>query len=149
MGYGLYCLDIPFWSIFAVISDDPQKRTKLVTAANLGVFTGIGIVGSLVPLLVGLFGQSSLADGYFFAVIAIMAVGYAFMMFGYSTIKKRVTPAASEKISMKDVFKNLLSNKHLFKILAVFFLNLFMNIVTRKSWSASFLSISSPATSSS
>lgn len=121
--------DIPFWSISAVISDDPQKRTNLVTAANLGVFAGIGIVGSLMPLLVGIFGQNSLADGYFYAVIVIMLVGYAFMMFGHSTIKERVEPAAGEKVSMKDVFQNLLVNKHLFKILAVFFLNLFMNIV--------------------
>lgn len=30
---------------------------------------------------------------------------------------------------MKDVFKNLLVNRHLFKMLAIFFLNLFMNIV--------------------
>ncbi len=121
--------DIPFWSISAVISDDPQKRTNLVTAANLGVFAGIGMVGSLVPLLVGLFGQQSLADGYFFAVILIMFVGYGFMMFGHSTIKERVEPSQGEKVTMKDVFKNLLVNRHLFKMLAIFFLNLFMNIV--------------------
>lgn len=121
--------DIPFWSISAVISDDPQRRTNLVTAANLGVFVGIGMVGSLVPLLVGVFGQNSLADGYFWAVVVIMVVGYGFMMFGHSTIKERVEPAAGEKVSMRDVFKNLLVNRHLFKILAIFFLNLFMNIV--------------------
>ncbi len=121
--------DIPFWSISAVISDDPQNRTNLVTAANLGVFAGIGIVGSLVPLLVGLFGKGDLANGYFMAVVVIMLIGYGFMMFGHSTIKERVEPSQGEKIAMKDVFKNLLVNKHLFKMLAIFFLNLFMNIV--------------------
>lgn len=119
--------DIPFWSVSAVITNDPQTRTSLVTAANLGVFAGIGMVGSLVPLLVGLFGQESLADGYFMAVI--MIAGYAFMMFGATTIRERVEPSAGEKVTMKDVFRNLLVNRHLFKMLAIFFLNLFMNIV--------------------
>ncbi|WP_294730275.1 MFS transporter [uncultured Faecalibaculum sp.] len=121
--------DIPFWSISAVITNDPQTRTNLVTAANLGVFAGIGMVGSLVPLLVGLFGQGSLATGYFVAVIIIMLAGYGFMMFGHSTIRERVEPSAGEKVTMKDVFKNLMVNRHLFKMLAIFFLNLFMNIV--------------------
>ena len=121
--------DIPFWSVSAVITNDPQTRTSLVTAANLGVFAGIGMVGSLVPLLVGLFGQESLADGYFMAVILIMVAGYAFMMFGANTIRERVEPSAGEKVTMKDVFRNLLVNRHLFKMLAIFFLNLFMNIV--------------------
>ncbi|WP_286139348.1 glycoside-pentoside-hexuronide (GPH):cation symporter [Faecalibaculum rodentium] len=121
--------DIPFWSVSAVITNDPQTRTSLVTAANLGVFAGIGMVGSLVPLLVGLFGQESLADGYFMAVILIMVAGYAFMMFGATTIRERVEPSAGEKVTMKDVFRNLLVNRHLFKMLAIFFLNLFMNIV--------------------
>lgn len=121
--------DIPFWSVSAVITNDPQTRTSLVTAANLGVFAGIGMVGSLVPLLVGLFGQESLADGYFMAVILIMIAGYAFMMFGANTIRERVEPSAGEKVTMKDVFRNLLVNRHLFKMLAIFFLNLFMNIV--------------------
>ena len=121
--------DIPFWSVSAVITNDPQTRTSLVTAANLGVFAGIGMVGSLVPLLVGLFGQESLADGYFMAVILIMIAGYAFMMFGATTIRERVEPSAGEKVTMKDVFRNLLVNRHLFKMQAIFFLNLFMNIV--------------------
>lgn len=121
--------DIPFWSISAVITNDPQTRTNLVTAANLGVFAGIGMVGSLVLLLVGLFGQGSLATGYFVAVIIIMLAGYGFMMFGHSTIRERVEPSAGEKVTMKDVFKNLMVNRHLFKMLAIFFLNLFMNIV--------------------
>ena len=121
--------DIPFWSVSAVITNDPQTRTSLVTAANLGVFAGIGMVGSLVPLLVGLFGHESLADGYFMAVILIMIAGYAFMMFGATTIRERVEPSAGEKVTMKDVFRNLLANRHLFKMLAIFFLNLFMNIV--------------------
>ncbi|WP_300903748.1 MFS transporter [Faecalibaculum rodentium] len=121
--------DIPYWSVSAVITNDPQTRTSLVTAANLGVFAGIGMVGSLVPLLVGLFGQESLADGYFMAVILIMIAGYAFMMFGATTIRERVEPSAGEKVTMKDVFRNLLVNRHLFKMLAIFFLNLFMNIV--------------------
>ncbi|SCH45718.1 MULTISPECIES: MFS transporter [unclassified Romboutsia] len=121
--------DIPFWSLSAVISDDPQERTSLVTAANLGVFAGIGIVGSVLPPLVIMFGKGDLSKGYLLGVIAIMVVGYAFMMFGYSTIRERVEPSKAEKVAVKDVVNTLKANKHLFKMLIIFFMNLFMNIV--------------------
>ncbi len=121
--------DIPFWSLSAVISDNPQERTSLVTAANLGVFAGIGIVGSVLPPLVVLFGRGIASKGYLLGVAVIMLVGYAFMMFGYSTIKERVEPTQAEKVTKEDVINTLKTNKHLFKMLGVFSLNLFMNIV--------------------
>lgn len=121
--------DIPFWSLSAVISDDPQERTSLVTAANLGVFAGIGIVGSVLPPLVIMLGRGDLSKGYLLGVVAIMIVGYAFMMFGYSTIKERVEPTKAEKVTKADVVNTLKANKHLFKMLIIFFMNLFMNIV--------------------
>jgi Na+/melibiose symporter-like transporter len=82
-----------------------------------------------MPILVAALGQGNLKQGYLFAVILLMIIGYGFMMFGHSTIKERVVPNSAEKNSMKDVFKSLMANKHLFKMLAIFFLNLFMNIV--------------------
>ena len=74
-------------------------------------------------------GKGDLSKGYLFGVAAIMIVGYAFMMFGYTTVKERVEPSASEKITASDVVNTLKANKHLFKMLIIFFMNLFMNIV--------------------
>lgn len=121
--------DIPFWSLSAVISKDTQVRTTLITAANLGVFAGMGAVGILLPLLISLFGHRSEACGYFWGVLLLMAVAFLLMMFGHATIKERVEPARAEKITIKEVFLVLKSNTWLFWMLIVFFMNIFMNIV--------------------
>lgn len=121
--------DIPFWSLSAVISNQPEERTKLITVANLGVFGGIGMVGIILPPLAVILGKGNMRMGYLAGVIISMIIGYAFMLYGYKNIKERVKPAKAEKVMLKDVMQSLKSNNHMFKVLSIFFLNIFMNIV--------------------
>ncbi len=122
--------DVSFWSASTVISDDSQERTKLITAANIGVFAGIGFAGALVPWVSNLFTNVSPSLNAFFTVLFAMAlVLLPFTLVGSRQLKERVESAPSEKITIKQIIKNLKTNKPLRFILAVYFLNIGMNIV--------------------
>ncbi|WP_051258373.1 MFS transporter [Atopococcus tabaci] len=123
--------DIPFWSIAAVISKNGQDRTNLLTTANLGVYGGQGLVGFVVPLMVGMFRNNNFAadTSYLLTVSVIMVVAYFLMLFGYKNVKERVDTKRDEKVKVSDLIDSLKANNYLFKILLIFFLNIFMNIV--------------------
>ncbi len=121
--------DIPFWSLSAVMTEKAEERTKFVTMANVGVFAGIGLAGILVPPLVGVFKDKDPSIAYLMAVIIIMAMGYGFMMYGYAHTKERIQHSTSEKNTKKDVINSLKNNPHMFKVLLIFFFNIFMNVI--------------------
>ncbi|CAM4085386.1 MFS transporter [Lederbergia lenta] len=122
--------DIPFWSLSTVISKNGQDRTKLLTVANLGVYGGIGMVGFLVPILIATFNKNYTPSvSYLITVGIIMVAAYILMFIGYKYTKERVVPEHNEKVTFKDVIESAKVNKYMFKILLVFFLNIFMNIV--------------------
>ena len=122
--------DIPFWSLSTVISKNGQDRTKLLTVANLGVYGGIGMVGFLVPILLATFNKNYTPSvSYLITVGIIMVAAYILMLIGYKYTKERVVPEHNEKVTFKDVIESAKVNKYMFRILLVFFLNVFMNIV--------------------
>ena len=122
--------DIPFWSLSTVISKNGEDRTKLLTVANLGVYGGIGMVGFLVPILLATFNKNYTPSvSYLITVGIIMVAAYILMLIGYKYTKERVVPEHNEKVTFKDVIESAKVNKYMFRILLVFFLNVFMNIV--------------------
>ena len=122
--------DIPFWSLSTVISKKGEDRTKLLTVANLGVYGGIGMVGFLVPILLATFNKNYTPSvSYLITVGIIMVAAYILMLIGYKYTKERVVPEHNEKVTFKDVIESAKVNKYMFRILLVFFLNVFMNIV--------------------
>lgn len=119
--------DVPFWSMSAVMSQDPQERTKLVTYANLGVFAGIGIPTLLFTPLAEFLGGGNLDDGFFYAVVALSLLMLPLMYIGFRNTKERVEPP-KEKVRIRDALKIVKGNKPMLIILAVFFCNVFVNI---------------------
>ncbi len=119
--------DVPFWSMSAVMSQDSQERTKLVTFANLGVFVGIGIPTLLFAPLAGFLGQGNLEKGYLYAAIVLMLIGLPFMLNGYKNTKERVKPPKT-KVKLSDAVQAIKSNKPMFAVLATFFCNIFIMI---------------------
>ncbi|WP_147803671.1 MFS transporter [Alkalicoccus halolimnae] len=119
--------DVPFWSMSAVMSQNPQERTKLVTYANLGVFVGIGIPTLLFTPLAEFLGGGSLNDGFFYAVILLSLCMLPLMYIGFRNTKERVEPP-KEKVRIRDALKIVKGNKPMFIMLATFFCNVFVNI---------------------
>jgi sugar (glycoside-pentoside-hexuronide) transporter len=120
--------DVPFWSMSAVMTIDTQERTKLISAANLGVFGGIGAAALLLTPLLEVVGNIYPSQKYLIAVSIIMLMALPLMFLGYKNTKERVVPV-TEKVKLREVFATVKSNNHMFKVLFIFFNNVFMNIV--------------------
>lgn len=122
--------DIPFWSLSTVISKDGQARTNLITTANLGVFSGIGMVGLVLPLMLASFRQHQSAQAsYLIAVVILMAIGFILMELGYKFTKERVVAQKTEKLSASEIWSAVKANKYMLIILLLFFLKVAMEMV--------------------
>lgn len=125
--------DVSFWSISTVISSISQQRTKLITMGNLGVFGGIGLAGALLPFAKNQLQKWFSIDinmQYVLGVVLIMfLMTVPFSILGSKVLKERVKPKDTGKMTFKQVFEVLKSNKPLRIILIIYFLNIFMNIV--------------------
>ena len=122
--------DIPFWSLSTVISKDGQSRTNLLTTANLGVFGGIGAVGFIFPLMLSYFKQNNEpTTSYLISVVILMVFAYICMLIGYRFTKERVVSDSHEKVTTKDIIDSVKANKYMLKILIIFFLKIFMEMV--------------------
>ncbi|KGP89976.1 sodium:galactoside symporter [Pontibacillus chungwhensis BH030062] len=119
--------DVPFWSLSSVMSQDTQQRTKLITFANMGVFTGIALSPTIFIPLTKWLGGGDTGQGYLLATIALMAIALPIMLNGFKNTKERVEPPKS-KVKFSDGLRALKANKPMFAILVVFFCNVFMNI---------------------
>lgn len=122
--------DVSFWSASTVISSDSQERTKLITAANIGVFAGIGFAGAAVPIISSQFNNFAPNITTIFTVAIMMVfILLPFTLAGSRQLKERVMSTSTEKVTFKKIAENLKSNKPLRFILVIYFLNFAMNIV--------------------
>ncbi len=122
--------DVSFWSASTVISSDSQERTKLITAANIGVFAGIGFAGAAVPIISSKFSHMAPNINAMLTVtLMVVFLLLPFTLIGSRQLKERVIAKTGEKITFKKIAQNLKSNKPLRFILVIYFLNFAMNIV--------------------
>ncbi|MCP4179361.1 MAG: MFS transporter [bacterium] len=121
--------DVPFWSMSAVMSENTQERTKLVTFANLGVVVGMSIPTMAFVYIASLVSSSNEGIGYFGATVILCIIGFFLMNIGYRFTKERVKPS-TEKIRIRDTIKSIRSNKPMFLVLLAFFCTVFYNVAT-------------------
>lgn len=122
--------DIPFWSLSTVISKDGQARTNLITTANLGVFSGIGMVGLVLPLMLSAFKHNhSPQSSYLISIAILMAIGFILMEIGYKFTKERVVARKAERYHASDIWAAVKANKYMLIILILFFLKVAMEMV--------------------
>ncbi|RTL00853.1 MAG: MFS transporter [Proteobacteria bacterium] len=119
--------DVPFWSMSAVMTNDPQERSRLVSYAGLAVSVGVAIPLLVFPLLLDL----TVAGSFNYAISSaiLMFAAFFLMNFGYRHTRERVVNH-SEKITIRQVFSTVGQNKPLFIVLLAFFTNLFSNVAS-------------------
>ncbi|SES05888.1 MFS transporter [Salisediminibacterium halotolerans] len=119
--------DVPYWSLSSVMTQESKQRTKLITFANMGIFTGIALSPTVFVPMTEVLGGGDEEQGYFLATVVLMLVAVPIMLNGFKNTKERVKPPKT-KVKFSDGVRAIRANKPMFAILIVFFLNVFMNI---------------------
>ncbi|WP_314592075.1 MFS transporter [Paenibacillus terrigena] len=112
------CIEIPYWSLPAAMTEDPNVRTSIIATSRLastvaGLAVGIGVA----PMLTA-FGHGDPTQGYQIVAIIIAILAGVLYLTGFALIKEHVLPA-TEKIEFKKAAKAVFSNKPLL-LLAIF-----------------------------
>lgn len=110
----LYTLgDIPLWGMTSLMTDDVEKRTKLVSLAR--IIGGASILLTFVfKPLVALFGGNDEQKGYFITVLVLSVIGCIFFKLPFIFTRERVVPEKENENSLKfkDSIKLFVSNKY-------------------------------------
>lgn len=109
--------NMPYGSMAATLSADPDDRTSLSVFRNIGSAFGAGGVGFVLPFIV----YSTAADGtkvlkgntLFIAAIVCAAIALGLMTLMYHLTTERVVVDHKEKVKLSVVFKSLFKNRAL------------------------------------
>lgn len=121
--------DIPLWGMTSLMTDNVEKRTKLVSLARiiggasvLVTFVFSSLCDVFARMDLGLFpgacdklGESyySTQQGYFFTITLLCVVGAVFFKLPFIYTRERVKPAQdNEEVSFKTSIKLFFSNKY-------------------------------------
>jgi sugar (glycoside-pentoside-hexuronide) transporter len=114
LGMAFTCVDIPYWTLPSVMTDEPEERSKVFSISTIvaGLASGIGAV--LVPLIYNSLGKKEglLISAIIFAVIGLIC--YYIVIF---LVKERVN-VTSSRSSLKTALKAIFTNKPLLIIMA-------------------------------
>lgn len=119
--------DVPSQAMSAVLTPDSDERTNLIGFS--GTFRSVGqaapyVVVPLVCLIVpggaGIKGALSIGE-YLWSALAIGIIGTAMLTLIYFFNKERV-PYRAEKMTLKDMFGAIKSNKYLLLVMLSYFL---------------------------
>ena len=75
MGMAFTSVDIPYWSLPAAMTSDPEERTKIFTTATLGTNLANTVGNMLIPILLVAFGGTGSAHAYFMTALIFAVVG--------------------------------------------------------------------------
>ncbi|WP_289290964.1 MFS transporter [Sporofaciens musculi] len=124
MGMAFTSVDIPYWSMPAAMTSDPNERTKIFTTANLGTNIASTVGNMLVPILLVSFGGTNSAHAYFMTAVIFAVIGAALYLTCFALTREHVQPS-TQKFSFRLAVKSLAVNKPLFCIMIT---NLVINL---------------------
>ena len=108
--------NVPYASLNAVISDDPDERNSASQYRQIAANSAGFIVASLVIPLIDVFAGGSqdpadLARGYQFTMGILMVIAMVLFVVAFLTTKERVLPDPQQKTSFSQDMADLIGNK--------------------------------------
>jgi glycoside/pentoside/hexuronide:cation symporter, GPH family len=108
--------NVPYASLNAVISDDPDERNSASQFRQIAANSAGFIVASLVVPLINIFAHGSknpvdLARGYEYTMGILMLVAMVLFVVSFLATKERVLPDPKQQSSLKQDFADLFANK--------------------------------------
>lgn len=109
------CINIPYGSMAAAISSDPNHRVTLSTFRSIGSGIGGALTGFMIPILMYTTSDSGrqILSGQHFFYISIGCAILAFISYNFTThlTTERVVVAKKEKIPASKMFKSIISDR--------------------------------------
>ncbi|SHF08563.1 glycoside/pentoside/hexuronide:cation symporter, GPH family [Mariniphaga anaerophila] len=104
-------INLPYSSLGAVMTSDSYERAGLNSYRFIFAFVGQFIVSGTALYLANYFGKGDSAKGYQYTLILFSVISFILFMITFKTTRERVQPPAKQNSSLKEDFKNLLSNR--------------------------------------
>jgi GPH family glycoside/pentoside/hexuronide:cation symporter/probable glucitol transport protein GutA len=100
-------MDIPYWSMSAAITQDPEERTKVVAFPRTLALVGMLVANVLTQPLVNAFGS------WIYVAVLYGGLAVVFTLITFFNVKERVSVPRERKQTIKDVFILLGANRPL------------------------------------
>jgi GPH family glycoside/pentoside/hexuronide:cation symporter len=104
-------INLPYSSLGAVMTADSLERTELNSYRFIFAFAGQLIVSGTALTLAKFFGRGNDADGYQITLIFFSIISFVLFMVTFFSTRERVAPPKEQKESLREDFKNLLTNR--------------------------------------
>lgn len=111
--------DVPFWGLIGSAFGDSTARTKVIAAVRAfgAIALGISTLGMpwIARALSG--GDETTSQGWSLAVFITSFLGMGLFLLAFFFTRERVTTAASERLTMRQLFTTLIRNTPLLMVL--------------------------------
>lgn len=102
---------IPYNSMVAVLSPNPEERTTISSYKFVFAYAAGMTVQALVIPLVAKLGDGNDVLGYQYTMMIFGGICILFFLISFFSSKERVSPPSTQKFNLREDFKSLLSNK--------------------------------------
>jgi glycoside/pentoside/hexuronide:cation symporter, GPH family len=103
--------NVPYASLTAVMTEDPDERTSIASYRNFAANTAGFIVSALAVPLVAFLGRGNDARGYQLTMGALSLLSVVFFIITFFVTKERIQPDPKQKSSLGQDLSDLFTNR--------------------------------------
>lgn len=103
--------NVPYASLTAVMTEDPDERTSIASYRNFAANTAGFIVQSLAVPLVGILGRGNDARGYQLTMGSLLLLSILFFVIAFFSTKERIQPDPKQQTSLGQDLSDLFTNR--------------------------------------